>query len=227
MIYIHKKDDNLIIPKALVNGHWQPKEQAQQRIIASGDNVSYLPGALPSNHQQEDLPSDKWYGYGAVATLMIVLGGVFLSNMQNDQERELASILPAPEFIEYQPQRDQKIVNQLRSGERSLQSVGSKNLELKDRLEYEDLRSYHVSFNNYDQVIHVELKPESHPSYISNYQEFFQKYEPFFSSLDSVKKVNEEEDDVIKTLTFQANQSLLFIQEDQQGNLISLNVKEI
>ncbi len=224
MTYIYKKDGNLITPKALVNGHWRRSEQGQ---IASGDNVAYLPGVSQANNEDNsNSRSEMRYGYGAVAILMLVLGALFVTQVRNEDDRYLAS-MPEPEMIEPQVEKDQEMLNQLRGGERDLQSLGAKTVELKDRLEYEALHPYYVSFNNYDHVIAVELKPDGEPLFISSYQQFFQKYEPFFFSLNVIQKINEEEGEGIITLTFQSNQFLLHIEEDQQGNMISLNVEEI
>ena len=225
MAYIHKKEKNVIIPKALFNGHWNSEKESLS--LASGDNnVHYLPTQTTQKKEDaREVASDKRYGFGIAAALLIVLGGTLVFNTE-DVDRGLASLVP-PEQPEYQPKKDQEIVQKLRSGERNLQSLGAKNLELKDRLEYEELRAYYVSFNDYDQVVAVELKPEVEPFYIPNYQKFFQKYEPFFSSLHSVQKKNEKQDGELKTLTFQSDRSLLVVQEDLQGNMISLNIEEM
>ena len=215
MAYIHKKNGNVITPKALVNGHWKSKESEGMQM-ASGDNVSYLPGASPASQE-----GDKWYGYGAVASLMIVLGAVFAFNLSNESTRELGGRSLAS------VQEDQKIVNDLRAGQRSLQSIGIKSLPIKEKLEYETLRHYHVSFDHHDQVISVELQPHKLPIFIPNYQKFFKKYNPFFSSLSRLNKVGEEVDGELKTLKFQSQSTQVLIQENLEGYMISLNIKEM
>ena len=215
MTYIHKKDGNVIIPKSLVNGHWKSKEQQDQ--VSSRDNVSYLPGVSPVSTSKED----KWYGYGAAASLMIVLGAIFVLKPNVGDDRSLAST------IQPTVQEDQKVVHNLRAGQRELQSIGVKKLTLREKLEHEMFRHYHVSFDHDDQVVSVELQPHREPIFIPHYQTFFKKYKAFFSSLKSVRKAGEAESDGLRTITFQSKSTQVLIQENSQGYMISLNIKEI
>jgi len=229
MGYIKKKEGNLLIPKALYNGHWQTKRAQDKEFkkAVGQDNVVRLPEIQRSSHNQKDI----WIGHGAVASVLVVFCGLLVvQNMKSVGDRGLASDpLSAPIFIE--GDKDSSIVADLNSGRRDLSSINDTSLEEKEYFEHTVLNSYYVTFDADDVLSEAQLRPEKSPIYIKSHAEFVQNNRGFFPPYSQIQNIDEffDEDEKLKTFVYRlvgpSEVSDVSLQTDEQDMLISIIVE--
>ena len=235
MGYIKKKEGNLLIPKALFNGHWQTKnsQDTELKQAVGQDNVAFLP--QHENQSSSQNQKEIWIGHGAVASVLVVFCGLLIvQNMkgigEDEGDRGLASDpLSIPEIVEEgQQDIDNSIISDLNSGRRKLSSINDTSLEEKEYFEHTILNSYYVSFDSDDVLSEVQLRPEKSPIYIKDHIEFLQNNRDFFPSYSQIQNVNEsfDEDENLKTSIYRMTSSSRAVdvsfQTDEQGMLISI-----
>ena len=72
MGYIKKKEGNLLVPKALFNGHWQTTEK--DGMPQAEGSLAYLPHYKNKNQNQQEV----WMGHGAAASVLLIFCGLFM-----------------------------------------------------------------------------------------------------------------------------------------------------
>ena len=238
MGYIKKKEGNLLIPKALFNGHWQTKNAQDKEFkqAVGQDNVVFLP--QHENQHSSQNQKEVWIGHGAVASVLVVFCGLLIvQNMKGigdgEGDRGLASDpLSTPEIVEEgQQDIDNSIVADLNSGRRDLSSINETSLEEREYFEHTVLNSYYVAFDANDILSEVQLRPEKSPIYIKDHMEFIQNNRDFFPAYSQIQNVNEsfDEDEQLKTFMYRMTGSSGVVdasfQTDEQGMLISIIVE--
>ncbi len=238
MGYIKKKEGNLLVPKALFNGHWQTRSNEQEKEIKHAvgeDNVVFLPDHENTHNTQNR--RDIWIGHGAVASVLIVFCGLFVVHNMKDigeeGDRGLASDPLSSVEIEEDGQRaiDNNIVADLNNGRRELSSINEASLENREYFEHTLLNSYYVSFDADGVLSEVQLRPEKAPIYIKDHKEFIQKNGAFFPEHSQIQNMKEDFDldeglkAFIYRLTGPSNVSDVSFQTDEQGMLISVIIE--
>lgn len=236
MGYIKKKEGNVLIPKALFNGHWQTKNSQDKELkqAVGQDNVVFLP--QHENQRSSQNQKEIWIGHGAVASVLVVFCGLLIvQNMEGIGEggRDLASDpLSTPDIVEENQQDiDNSVVSDLNSGRRSLSSINDVSLEEKEYFEYTVLNSYYVSFDANDVLSEVQLRPEKSPIYIKDHVKFIQSNRDFFPSYSQIQNetASFDEDENLKTSIYRMTGSSgvfgISFQTDEQGMLISIVVE--
>ncbi len=227
MGYIKKKEGNLLVPKALFNGHWQTQEK--ERADANEGDVVFLPqGRRP--HRRE-----VWIGHGAAASVMVVFCGLLVvQNLKDSGEeggRDLAGHPLSAEVVEGGQKADSRIISDFNEGRRDLSSINRASLEQKEYFEHTLLNSYYVSFDRDDLLSEAQLRPEKTPMYIKSHREFLQKNRSFFpkySKIQNVKKHFDGDEKLhisVYRLTGDEGVSNVSFQTDEQGLLISIIVE--
>lgn len=239
MGYIKKKDGNLLIPKALYNGHWQTKN-AQDREFKKAvgqDNVVFLP--QHENQRPVQSPKEMWIGHGAVASVLVIFCGLLvIQNMEGVREGEGDRVLASnpfstPDIVEEnQESIDNSIVADLNSGRRGLSSINDTSLEEKEYFEHKVLNSYHVAFDSDDILTEAQLRPEKSPIYIKSPTEFIQNNRDFFPAYSQLQNVNqffEDDSRQLKTSVYRllgSGESVdVSFQTDEKDMLISIIIE--
>ena len=239
MGYIKKKEGNLLVPKALFNGHWQTRSNAQETEAkhAVGDNnVVFLPHHENTPHSPNQ--KEVWIGHGAVASVLVVFCGLLvihnIRDVGDEGGRGLASDpLSVVEVMGNEDQKnvDNDIVEDLNDGRRDLSSINEISLEEKEYFEHTLLNSYYVSFDADDLLSEVQLRPEKNPIYIKEPTEFIQQNQVFFPGYSQIQNVKEyfDSDENLKISVYSmagaSNSSNVSFQTDEQGMLISIIVE--
>ncbi|MDE0151084.1 MAG: hypothetical protein OXK80_01125 [Bdellovibrionales bacterium] len=238
MGYIKKKEGNLLIPKALYNGHWQTKSSQEREFkkAVGQDNVVFL----PQHENQGPVQSQKemWIGHGAVASVLVIFCGLLvIQNMESlrevDGNRGLASDpFSTPDLVEENQQDiDNDIVEDLNSGRRDLSSINDTSLEEREYFEHTVLNSYYVEFDSDDILTEVQLRPEKSPIYIKSHTDFIQNNRGFFPAYSQFQNVNQffDEDEQLKTSVYRLSGSGesvdVSFQTDAQDMLISIIIE--
>ena len=230
MSYIKKKEGNLLVPKALFNGHWQ--EQGTETIEGGEGNLAFFP------HHRKNKPAyqkEIWMGYASLASVLMVFCGLLVvQNMKTEEEgsRGLASDpFSTPEMNE-EKNTDDSIIEDLNSGRRDLSSVNEFSLEEREYFEHTVLNSYYVSFDAEDVLSEVQLRPEKIPIYIKDHKEFIQKNRDFFPEYSQIQDVKQsfDVDEKLKTSVYRmangsSDSSRASFQTDEQGMLISILIE--
>lgn len=224
MGYIKKKEGNLLIPKALSNGHWQAQEQ--DIPLQTEGNVAFLP------YRKHSTQKEIWMGHGAVASVLMVFCGLFLiQNMKKTEEQGRALASDPLLMMEEENSEDDFIVADLSSGRRDLNSISEFSLEQKEYFEHTVLNSYYVSFSAKGKLSEVQLRPEKLPIHVKDHREFIQKNREFFPEYSQIQNVRESfsEEENLKTYVYRMTNSSstahVNFHTDEQDFLISILVE--
>ena len=227
MGYIKKKEGNLLVPKALFNGHWQQTEK--EAMPQTEGNVVLLP-----HHKKTKTQKEMWMGHGAVASVLLVFCGLFMVQNMTETEEESRGLASDPlAMMEEQNSQDDDIVADLNSGRRELSSVNESSLEEKEYFEHTVLNSYYVSFSASGVVSEVQLRPEKTPIYIKDHREFIQNNRDFFPKYSHIRDVEESfnSDANVKTSVYRMSMLpspegvRVSFQTDEQDFLVSILVE--
>lgn len=228
MGYIKKKEGNLLIPKALFNGHWQTAEKEPQPQIEG--NLVFLPHH--QNKTQKETQKEIWMGHGAAASVLLILCGLFMvQNMKETEEGSRGLASDPLEFMEEENSQDDHIVEDLNSGRRELSSLNESSLEEKEYFEHTVLNSYYVSFSASGILSEAQLRPEKTPIYIKDHKEFIQIHRAFFPEYSQIQDVEEsfDSDENLKTSVYRmilsSENVRVSFQTDGQDFLVSILVE--
>lgn len=234
MGYIKKKEGNLIIPKALSNGHWQVREEKEFKNAVGQDNIAFLPH-YDKKDRHSHSQTDVWIGHGAVAGVIAVFCGLLIVHNMKEGDRVLASDPNDPSIVEVADEKqkdiDNNIVENLNSGKRELSSINEVSLEEKEYFEHTLLNSYYVSFDAEDLLSEVQLRPEKSPIYIKDHMEFIHKNSSFFPQYSQIQNISDtfDLDENLKIsvyrMTGSSDVSSVNFRTDEQGMLISIIVE--
>ena len=224
MGYIKRKEGNLLVPKALFNGHWQNMEK--EVLPQTEGNLAYLP------HHKNKTQKEVWMGHGAVASVLLIFCGLFMVQNMKDTEEDLRGLASDPlTVMEEKNSQDDHIVADLNSGRRELSSVNDFSLEEKEYFEHTVFNSYYVSFSTEDTLSEVQLRSEKTPIYIKDHREFIQNNRKFFPEYSQIQTVEKsfDSDKKLKTSVYRMIHSSegvrVSFQTDEQDFLISILVE--
>ena len=228
MGYIKKKEGNLLVPKALFNGHWQTMEK--EGNPQTEGNLAYLPHY--KNKTQKETQKEIWMGHGAVASVLLIFCGLFMVQNMKETEESSRGLASNPlTVMEEENSQDDHIVEDLNSGRRELSSINESSLEEKEYFEHTVLNSYYVSFSASDVLSEVQLRPERTPIYIKDHREFIQNNREFFPEYSQIQNVKKsfDSDENLKTSVYRMIHSSkgvrVSFQTDEQDFLISILVE--
>ena len=116
MGYIKKKEGNVLIPKALFNGHWRTQETEMPQAVGS-DNIAFLP-----YHNKNSPRKEVWLGHGAAASVLMIFCGLFVvQNMRETGEEGRALASDPLLAVEEENSEDDLIIADLNSGREGTQ----------------------------------------------------------------------------------------------------------
>ena len=183
---IMKKEDNILWGRFP-----QKKEQVTEQEVTekvSGDNVVSLKLPEPSRDHEPYTPytnKEVWIGGAAVACLILVFSGATVLNIQWDQKRYSST----RNLASANQKRDADLLESLKNGKRNLSSIQSEaSLLKKEKLRYQALKSYHVSFDLDGVVSEVELQAGKEPIRIDNFADFIREHSSVFPPFKDVVK---------------------------------------
>ena len=205
MKYIKKKKDNLL------EGPWKKRTSFQVR--ASRDSEAYSPSSR----------KDQWMGYGAMASVMMVLCGALTFHLNQKEDSGSGRYLSS---VEYAPEQDVKILEELNSGKRELSSINESSLEEKEHLEYTTLQNYYVSFDVQGFLSEIQLKPGKSPIHLKDPSSFVDKHKAFFPPYKSMSRLKEKTESNTFVYVLQGSDHLkLVFNLNDENQLVSFTLK--
>ena len=229
---IHKKEGNIIFPKGEIWKTDSKSVEIHSSLEGSTGNVVSISGVSERDRQSYTSMSvkDLIVNYGAVACLMVVMGGTFYFNQDQlglDDSRALA------EYKERERKNRQfqgQLLEDLNIGKRDLSSIGDsrpsiqEDVLLERKADFKEiLKSYRVRFNSLEKVKSIQLRSRKEPLVLLDVQEWVKQHWLFFPRLSFV---NQNLEGSYQKFVFQSGNQFFHFKLNEDQQLISLDISE-